>query len=246
MDYDTLADLYELQYRNYRDDLYFYTRLADDYGSPVLELGAGSARVSAALARAGHEVVALEPSQKMIVRGKRRLEDAGLQNVYYHQGDMRTVRLGRRFPLVIAPFNTLMHAYTLSDQDATLQTVREHLEPGGRFAFDLYTPTFNELNVLRLEPEWRHLAGPESELFLLQTHDEDAQILTTHYFLDVTEDGVLKRQRSTLTQRYYHRFEIERALNQNGFSEIRFYGDFERSRTGARAPHLIGVAAALP
>lgn len=242
MDYDTLADLYELQYRHYRDDLHFYTRLADDYGSPVLELGAGTARVSAALARAGHEVVALEPSTEMRARGRRRLEDAGLTTVTYHQGDMRTARLGQRFPLVIAPFNTLMHAYTLADQDATLQTVRAHLEPGGRFAFDLYTPRFNELNVLRLEPEWHNLAGSESDLFLLQTHDEDAQLLTTHYFLDTTEDGILKRQRSTLTQRYYHRFELERALDQNGFTAVKFYGDFDRSRASSSAPHLIGVA----
>lgn len=243
MNYDPLADLYALQYRNYRDDLHFYTRLADDYGSPVLELGAGAARVSAALGRAGHEVLALELSEAMIAQGKARLEDAGLTNVTYLRGDMRTVRLGRTFPLVIAPFNTLMHAYTLADQDATLQTVREHLKPGGRFAFDLYTPNFSELNVLRLEPEWRNLAGPESDLFLLQTHDEDAQLLTTHYFLDVSEGGILRRQRSTLTQRYYHRFEIERALRQNGFSETRLYGDFDRSRVSTRAPHLIGIAA---
>lgn len=243
MNYDALADLYDLQYQSYRDDLHFYTRLADDYGSPVLELGAGTARVSAALARAGHEVLALEPSEEMIVRGKGRLEAAGLETVHYHRGDMRTVRLGRTFPLVIAPFNTLMHAYTLSEQDAAFQTVREHLEPGGRFAFDLYTPTFSELDVLRLEPEWRELAGPESDLFLLQTHDADAQLLTTHYFLDIVEDGILKRQRSTLTQRYYHRFELERALGQNGFTDVRFYGDFDRSRPSARAPHLIGIAA---
>ena len=243
MNYDALADLYDLQYRSYRDDLHFYTRLADDYGSPVLELGAGTARVSAALGRAGYDVVALEPSREMIVRGEKRLEKAGLSNVTYHQGDMRSVRLGQTFPLVIAPFNTLMHAYTLAEQDATLQTVREHLAPDGRFAFDLYTPNFGELGVLRLEPEWHNLAGPESDLFLLQTHDEDAQLLTTHYFLDTTEEGVLRRQRSTLTQRYYHRFELERALKQNGFSDVRLYGDFERGRVSARAPHIIGIAA---
>ncbi len=241
MNYDPLADLYDLQYQHYRDDLSFYTRLADDYGGPVLELGAGTARVSAALARAGHVVVALEPSPEMISRGKKRLRDTGT-NVTYHQGDMRSARLNRKFPLIIAPFNTFMHAYTLSDQDATLQTVREHLAPGGRFAFDLYTPNFNELNVLRLEPEWAHVSGGDSELFLLQTHDPDTQLLTTHYFFDRTDaDGLLRRQRSTLTQRYFYRFELERALLQNGFTRTQFYGDFSRSRFHARAPHLVVI-----
>ena len=244
MNYDPLAELYELQYENYRDDLPFYTRLADDYGGPVLELGAGTARVAAALARAGHEVVALEPSRKMTQYGQTRLAEANLQNVTYVQGDMRTVRLERQFPLVIAPFNTLMHLYTLPDQDAALQTVKAHLAPGGRFAFDLYTPNFGELNVLRLEPEWNHVGGENSDLFLLQTHDPDTQTLTSHYFLDTTDEtGVLRRQRSTLTQRYFYRFELERALLQNGFSQIRVYGDFDRSRFDAHAPHLVVIAA---
>ena len=243
MNYDPLADLYDLQYRHYRDDLPFYTRLADDYGGPVLELGAGTARVAAALARAGHEVVALEPSLEMTARGQARLEAEGLTTVFYHRGDMRSARLERHFPLVIAPFNTLMHAYTLSDQDATLQTVRAHLGPGGHFAFDLYTPNFGALDVLRLEPEWGHVGGKGSELFLLQTHDPDAQFLTSHYFLDtVGADGVLRRQRGTLTQRYFHRFELERALYQNGFTQIQIYGDFGRSRYHARSPHLVCVA----
>ena len=242
MNYDPLAELYDRQYKNYRDDLPFYTRLADDYGGPVLELGAGTARVSAALARAGHEVVALEPSPEMIRRGRARLKAEQLNRVIYVQGDMRTARLERQFPLIIAPFNTLMHLYTLSDQDAALQTVRTHLAPGGRFAFDLYTPNFNELNVLRLEPEWSDLDS-HTDLFLLQTHDPDTQTLTTRYFLDKTDDtGVLRRQRSTLTQRYFYRFELERALLQNGFTQIQVYGDFDRSRFYAHAPHMVVTA----
>ncbi len=244
MNYDPLAELYDLQYQHYRDDLSFYTRLADDYGGPVLELGAGTARVSAALARAGHEVVALEPSPEMTTRGQARLADEGLTTVTYHQGGMRSARLGRKFPLVIAPFNTLMHAYTLRDQDETLQTVRAHMETGGRFAFDLYTPNFSELNVLRLEPEWAHVGEGNGELFLLQTHDPDTQLLTTRYFLDRTDEGgVLRRGRVALTQRYFYRFELERALLQNGFTQMQFYGDFSRSRFHARAPHLVVITA---
>ncbi len=247
MNYDLLADLYDLQYAHYRDDLSFYTRLADDYGSPVLELGAGSARVSAALARAEHEVVAIELSGKMIGRGQARLVEAGLQeNVTYRQGDMREVRLEQRFPLVIAPFNTLMHAYTLADQNATLQTVKEHLEPGGRFAFDLYNPNgenFGEFGVMRLEPEWSSVGGEHGDLFLLQHHDPDAQLITSHYYLDwVDEQGVLRRQKSTLTQRYYTRFELERMLYHVGFTHVQLYGGFGKSRYSAAAPHLIGLA----
>ena len=77
----------------------------------------------------------------------------------------------------------------------------------------------------------------------MQHHDPDAQIITSHYYLDqVDEQSILKRQKRTLTQRYFRRFELERMLHQAGFTQIQLYGDFDKSRYSAAAPHLIGLA----
>ncbi|MEZ4629369.1 MAG: class I SAM-dependent methyltransferase [Deinococcales bacterium] len=245
MNYDELAELYDLQYRDYREDIPFYLRLADKYGGPILELGAGSARLSVELARRGGEVVGLEPSSQMIAQGKARLKQENLTHqVRYKQADMRSFRSDERFPLIIAPFNTLMHAYNLSDQDETLATVRHHLAEGGHFALDLYTPNFNELNVLRSEAIWQNLgAFQNQELFLLQRHDPDRQLLTTDYYLDSTDsEGHLSRKRYQLVQRYYHRFELERMLYQAGFKNLSLYGSFAQERYEATSPYLIVVA----
>src|SRR5690606_15357794 len=105
-------------------DVPHYLRLADDAGGRVLELGAGTGRLTAALARAGHEVVAVELSAAMLERARARLGAEGLAGrVRLLEGDMRALGdlpLGGEFALVLAPFNTLMHLYTLSDQDAAL------------------------------------------------------------------------------------------------------------------------------
>ena len=239
-----LPELYDEQYLRYREDLGFYLRLAEDYGSPVLELGAGTGRVTAALAEAGVKVVGVELSAKMLEKARARLAEANLsERVTLHQGDMREVRLEPTFPVVIAPFNTLMHAYTLAEQDATLQTVRHHLAPGGVFACDLYTPNFTGLGRLRQVREWAHVGGARAELFAYQTHDADAQLVTSRYYLDkVREDGTLTRQTATLTQRYYTRFEIERALYQAGFTSLNIYGGFGKERFSRQAPYLVVTA----
>ena len=65
-----LPDLYDEQYLDYRDDLSFYSRLADDQGGPILELGAGTGRVTATLARRGYEVVGLDNSEAMLERAR--------------------------------------------------------------------------------------------------------------------------------------------------------------------------------
>lgn len=241
--YDPLVDLYEQQYASYRDDLGFYRDLARDYGSPVLELGAGTGRVTRALAASGHKVVAVEPSGKMLERAKRNLEAEGLsERVTWIQANAQDLNLDRRFPLVIAPFNMLMHLYTLADQDAALAKVRQHLEPTGRFACDLYNPHFGQLDVLRREPYWADVAD-DSELFVLQHHDTDTQVLESRYYLDeVDAAGTLTRQVFSLTQRYYHRFELERALQLASFNHITLYGDFDKQRYSTKAPHLIALA----
>jgi len=242
MIYDQAAALYDLQYAAYRDDVPFYLRLADDQGGPVLELGAGTGRVTEALLAAGHEVVAVDASAAMLARARERLGDRpGLRLVH---GDMREVRLGRRFPLVIAPFNTLMHAYTLDDQDRTLATVTAHLEPGGAFAFDLYLPRFGPMGVVRREEEWGELA-PSTELFLVQHHDPAAQLVRSVYYLDETDaEGVVRRRTARLEQRYYHRFELERALRAAGLPRVQLFGGFDRSRLDERSALMVGVARA--
>lgn len=237
-------NLYDAQYERYRDDLSFYTRLAEDYGSPVLELGAGTGRVTAALAKGGHDAIGLEFSPAMLASAQERLVQENLhERVTLMQGDMRSFKLEQTFPLIIAPFNALMHLYTLQAQDETLSSVRNHLKEDGIFACDLYNPHFGKLETLRREEEWDHVGGGASDLFVYQSHDEDKQLVTSRYYLDKVDDnGVLERQRTTLTQRYYTRFEFERALMQNGFSHIRFYGHFDRRPYSREEPHLVAIA----
>jgi SAM-dependent methyltransferase len=221
------AEFYDLLHDGYRDDLAFYRGLADDEGGPVLELGAGSGRVTAALARAGHEVLAVEPAAAMRARGQARLASLGLaERVTWLDADMRTLELGRRVPLVVAPFNALMHLDTLADQDAALGAARRHLAPGGTFAADVYAPRFAPEGVVRVEP-----FGPDrgAELLVWQRHDPLAQVLVTEHRLDeVDPEGRVRRRRATLRQRYFQRFELERALRAAGFGAVRCFGGFDR------------------
>jgi SAM-dependent methyltransferase len=241
MNYDALAKLYQLQYASYRDDIAFYARLAERIGvTRVLELGAGSGRVSVALARRGLRVTALEPSARMLEFG---IEYAARENVgvNFVQGDARAFELNERFPLVIAPFNMLMHLYTLGDQDDTLERIRAHLEPGGVFAFDLYQPNFGLEGVLRHEGEsFAFPDGSRLDVFVLQRIDRVAQMAFTTYHCDtIASDGVLRREVLELQQRYYTRFELERWLSD---FRLELMGDFDGSRLTAESSSFVGIA----
>ncbi|MBF6593882.1 MAG: methyltransferase domain-containing protein [Thermaceae bacterium] len=236
MDYDPIAAFYALNYAHYTDDLEFYTRLAQDYGGPVLELGAGTGRVSRAIARQGLEVVALEPSVQMRELGAEHTK--GLP-VKWAPGDMRQLSLRRKFPLIIAPFNAFMHLYTLEDQDAAMAGIHKHLGKGGRLAFDLYNPAhIGPQGVLQHEGDYK---GGVS-VFIHQQHEAAVQSLNTHYLVDrVSPKGTLKRQTFTLTQRYFTRYEIERWLRAFGL-RYRLFGGFHHQPYTAEAPVMCFLA----
>jgi SAM-dependent methyltransferase len=241
MNYDALAQLYQLQYASYRDDIAFYARLAERLGATrILELGAGSGRVSVALARRGLQVTALEPSQRMLEFGRDHAAREGVR-VDFVTGDARSFELPHPFPLVIAPFNMLMHLYTLGDQDDALERIAAHLEPGGVFAFDLYQPHFGPEGVLRHEGETYTLPdGSRLDVFVLQRIDRLAQMAFTTYHCDtIATDGQLRREVLELQQRYYTRFELERWL---GAFRLELQGDFDGSRLTAESSSFVGIA----
>jgi SAM-dependent methyltransferase len=140
------AALYDYEYRRRRDDVRCYValarRLVCERGR-VLELGAGTGRVTVPLARAGFDVTALDHEPAMLAAldaRRRRLPAAVAARITPVRGDLRDFDLGRRFDLVIAAFNVVEHLYTRVELDACLRAVRRHLRPGARFAFDVQLP----------------------------------------------------------------------------------------------------------
>jgi 2-polyprenyl-3-methyl-5-hydroxy-6-metoxy-1,4-benzoquinol methylase len=241
MNYDSLAALYERQYANYRDDIAFYGRLAERLGANrVLELGAGAGRVSVPLARRGLEVTALELSPEMLERGQAFAAREHV-SINWIQSDMRDFDLGRTFPLVIAPFNALMHLYTLPDQDSALERIVAHLEPGGVFAFDLYQPRFGPEKILRHEGEtFTDADGARTDVLVRQRVDRTAQLALTTYFVDrIAPGGTLSREVLELQQRYFTRFELERWFKA---FRLELHGDFDGSRLTDTSPLFVGLA----
>ncbi|HEU4730607.1 MAG TPA: class I SAM-dependent methyltransferase [Kofleriaceae bacterium] len=138
------AALYDYEYRRRRADVSFYRELARRRGADrILELGAGTGRVTVPLARDGRHVVALDQSAAMLDRLRdriARLPTSVAARITPVLGDLRTFSIPGRFPLAIAAFNVLEHLYTRGEVTACLQRIAAHLAPGGAFAFDVQLP----------------------------------------------------------------------------------------------------------
>src|SRR5262245_29941424 len=66
------AALFDQLYRRRAADVRCYVELARRHGGPVLELGVGTGRVAAALARAGFDVLGVDLLPSMLARARER------------------------------------------------------------------------------------------------------------------------------------------------------------------------------
>lgn len=226
---------YEASYRRRRDDVRFYVELAKNLrATTVLELGAGAGRVALPLAREGIAVTLIDAVPDMIAHARERAlsEPAAVQKrLSFAVGDLRTLALRKKFDLVIAPFNVLMHLYARADWEAALKVVARHLVPKkGRFAFDVTMPDMRaflrdpqrpykcpsvrdaERNVIVVSAEsFAYDPVAQVQLVTTMTHDEGRP-----------ETAYLK----ALAHRQIFPQELEALLHYNGFTMLERHGDF--------------------
>jgi SAM-dependent methyltransferase len=227
---------YDHTYRSRRHDQRFYVEIARELrAEQILELGVGTGRVAIALARDGREVVGVDRMDAMLERMRARLQKetrAVRARVSLKRGDMRTVRVGRRFPLVIAPFNVFMHLYERTDVERALRTCLQHMTPRGRLAFDVSMP---DVRAFVRDPDRFYKARPVrdpsdgrvyaySEAF---EYDAPRQVqLVTSAFAEIGRaDNAFVRP---LAHRQFFPQELEALLHYNGLTIEHRWGDFDR------------------
>ena len=145
--YDKIARLYDPWSRTVVEDVPFYLELAGRFGGPVLELGVGTGRIAVPIAAAGIPVVGVDLSAGMLEVARERAELAGVgELVDLRHGDMRDPPVEGEFPLVLAPFRSLLHMETDADRRAALRAAHARTaRDGGRFVFDVFTPSDEDI-----------------------------------------------------------------------------------------------------
>jgi SAM-dependent methyltransferase len=240
---------YDHAYRAHKADIAFYSALAAKRDRGVLELGAGTGRITLALARAGVKVVGVDQSRAMLERAAERIERlpaAARARVQMRAGDMRTIRLRRRFDLVIAPFNLFMHLFSRADIEKALATVRAHLAPSGRFVMDVMMP---DLGTLRRDPERVYRCRPvfdptDGKRYAYgETFDYDArsQVQTVRMMFQRLDRPELDHT-TPLCLRFYFPEELAALLHYNGFTIEHSFGDFDRGPLTEHSEHQILIA----
>ena len=165
---------HDLECGSYREDLALWRGFADRTGGPVLDVGAGTGRVTLDLAARGVEVVALDLDGRLLEALAVRAAGLPVATVV---ADARELCLDRRFPLILVPMQTLQLFGGASGRSAFLRRALRHLEPGGLLAAALADAMdcFDDAHDVPPPPEAREILGVRYASQLLAVVEEDGR-----------------------------------------------------------------------
>jgi SAM-dependent methyltransferase len=215
----------------------FCRNLAADCRS-ILDLGCGTGLLAAALATNGADVFGVDRAGAMLDVARSR--DGG-SRVRWVEGDARSVRLDRRFDLVVLTGHAFQVFLTPEDRAAVLRTIASHLLPAGRFVFDARNPVAEEWREWTPERSRRILRHPRhGEVAVWNDVTFDARIAVaayeTHYRI---ADGLTLSSRSRIA--FPSRDEVADAIGKAGLAVEKWLGDWFGAPWNSAAPEIIPI-----
>ena len=242
--YDDIADLYDLHV-TVDLDIPFYIAEAQRSGGKVLELMAGTGRVSVPLVEAGIELTCVDVSEGMLARLRAKLGARRL-SATVHRADIRELDLHERFALAIIPFHSFSEITSPADAERALESVVRHLSADGRLIVPLHNPLVRLRDVdgaLRLTSA-DAIDGGALVVSGFERFDPQTRIVTRMQFYELFDErGRLESKRLLpMTFRLIWPGEFEAVATRAGLEREALYGDYNYADFDEqRSPFMIWV-----
>lgn len=229
MDYDRIAHLYDT-YVETELDIPFFVKEARKAQGPVLELTAGTGRVSLPLLRTGIDLTCVDGSAAMldIFRGKLQAENLSAELI---QADMCRLSLGRQYALIFIPLHSFAEITDPAEQRQALRTIHAHLSPQGQFICTLHNPPVRLKSVTGRRRKLGDFALPGGRMLTLssvENYDAASGCVHGTQFYEVRGyDGVAV---AGMTVNLHFRLpschEFQSLAEAAGFVPVHLYGDY--------------------
>ncbi len=242
IDYNSIADLYDL-YVTADYDIPFFVSETRPVQGAVLELMAGTGRLSLPLIEAGVKLTCVDSSEAMLEVLSRKLKQRGL-HADIICADVCQLSLPARFELAILPFQAFMEIIGEADQRAALAAVFKCLAPGGRFICTLHNPAIRRRQVdglLRLVGQFPTEGGP---LVVSGFEQGGTPVVSRQQFFEFfdSEGCLLEKRLLQMKFAFVEKDEFERMVQSAGFRVAQLYGSYDRAPFDpAHSPVMIWI-----
>ncbi len=133
------AQFYDMLYKDkdYESESNYIISLIKKYNpeaKSILDLGCGTGRHAELFSNKGFIVLGVDQSKYMLNEAMNRKNN----NLDFIEGDIRFLKLDKKFDIVTALFHVLSYQITNKDVESLIRTAYNHLNKNGLFIFDFW------------------------------------------------------------------------------------------------------------
>lgn len=192
----------------------------------ILNMGCGTGRHDFLLAERGYLLTGVDFSEEMlsIAIDQKSKMDLDSSKTEFYTGDIRNIRLPKKFDIVISLFDVMSYQTKNLDLKKAFETASFHLEKDGLFIFDCwYGP-----GVLNDPPTIRVKELENDKIIIKRTakptlyQNENIVDVDYHLFVRDKKDEKVEEICETHSMRYLFKLEIEMIFENIGFEMISF------------------------
>lgn len=243
--YDLLARFYETEHSSFQEDFPLYERYAKILKGSILEIGCGTGRITAHLARQGFKVTGMDISAPMLEIANEKRNTLALEvSLTFIQEDMCSFQLSEFFKMIIVPLGTFNHLLSKRKQMQCLTCIHDHLLPEGAVIFDLQYGTLqyflqhlNKESILYESRSKRDILKHRAIAKLGRTN-QDLQISHTY---EVTSDDKVVKKKAATKHHLFYLSEIDLLLRKCELQIVEIWGSYDMQKFCEDSDNLIIV-----
>ncbi|MBI3420562.1 MAG: class I SAM-dependent methyltransferase [Candidatus Sungbacteria bacterium] len=221
------------------DDSEFFCKQAEKLtAKTIIDLGCGTGLLTVELARRGHEMTGIEPSEAMLAVARAK---PYADQVKWIQGSFERMD-GLQADMVLMTSHVAQFFLDEKEWQAMIQAAHKALNSGGRLVFDirrLSNPPFVGWPTENNRRKFGNTAAGAVEWWFKLLGVENKRVrYELHYFFVRSGEEVV----SVNELAFRSQDEITEALSNAGFEIETIYGDWNASPVSADSPEMIFVA----
>ena len=222
MSYESFAQVYDRLTFNVDYESYarFITDRFAEHGirnGLILDAACGTGSLGAILQSNGFDMILADASRDMLMVASAKVPGALLLCQ-----DMTGLDLYGTVRASVCTLDSVNHLPGIDAVDAFFAKVSLFTEPGGVFVFDVNTP-YKHRTTLGNNTFIYDL--PDVYCVWQNAYDDSASAVSISLDMFISEGGVYRRRHDSFREYDYEIADLKRALEKNGFSQIRVYSD---------------------
>jgi ubiquinone/menaquinone biosynthesis C-methylase UbiE len=215
-------------------DRFFFRKLIEQSGQPVLDLGCGTGRLLLDYMADNVDVDGVDNSREMLALCHQKAQKLGLQPNLYEM-EMALLDLPRTYQTIIVPSSSFQ---LVTDKDAAAKAMirfYKHLKPRGVLAMSFFVIRWDKGEVL--EKDWKLLAEetrPEDGAVVRKwssfRYEVAEQLQHTEDRYEITLNGnviAFEHHRRSPAVRFYWQEQARELYETAGFTNVQIYREFE-------------------